>query len=209
MADDPSTSAISSAVTSKTKSSTKKAAAPKVQFWSAECKYPVIMDRVKSIGWKANDQEKKERGCNLFWVDVATIQERFRVVQPWQMVNHVPGMTNIARKNRMGANLNRMAKLFPIEYSFYPKTYVLPQDLAEFRAQFDANGNSIGNKYYIVKPDSGCQGKGIFITRTFSDVPLQDVVAQYYIKRPLLIDNFKFDFVGFTYSSVHIRTSPS
>jgi hypothetical protein len=60
-------------------------------------------------------------------------------------------MPNIARKNRMGQNLNKMLKLFPKEYSFYPKTWILPSEMGEFRQQFDAAGNSIGNKIYIIK----------------------------------------------------------
>jgi tubulin polyglutamylase TTLL6/13 len=141
------------------------------------------------MGWKAIEDEKKEDKCNIFWVDVALIHERLRMAQPWQIVNHFPGMPNIARKNRMGQNLNKFQKLFPVcisiiyrctnlkteyffascimllpppspeqkEYSFYPRTWVLPGELSDFRAQFDNQGNSLGNKIFIIKPDTGCQ----------------------------------------------------
>ena len=85
-----------------------------VWFWAAECKYEVITDKVEAMGWKNVEDEKKEEKCNIFWVDVALIHERFRTVQPWQMVNHFPGMPNIARKNRMGQNLNKFQKFFPV-----------------------------------------------------------------------------------------------
>jgi hypothetical protein len=65
----------------------------KIQFWAPECKYVVILDRVKALSnWKLVTNEKFEPKCNLFWVDVATIGERFKTVQPWQCVNHFPGI---------------------------------------------------------------------------------------------------------------------
>jgi tubulin polyglutamylase TTLL6/13 len=80
------------------------------------------------------------------------------------------------------------------EYAFYPRTWVLPGELADFRTQFDSQGNSLGNKIFIIKPDTGCQGRGIYLTKTFENVPqLENVVAQLYIKKPLLIEGFKFD----------------
>lgn len=71
---------------------------------------------------------------------------------------------------------------------------MLPSELSDFRTQFDHHGNSLGNKIFIIKPDAGCQGRGIFLTRTYDIVPTnENVVAQVYIKKPLLIDGFKFD----------------
>lgn len=173
---------------------TKKRKYQRVLFWSAECKYSVVLNRVDELGWKQVDYEKSENKANVFWIDVSTINEHFRHIQPWQIINHFPGMPNIARKNRMGQNLNRMLKLFPKEYAFYPRTWILPGEMADFRAQFDGAGNSINNKIFIIKPDTGCQGRGIFLTRTIENVPTQEnVVAQQYIKKPLLIDGFKFD----------------
>jgi tubulin polyglutamylase TTLL6/13 len=166
----------------------------RVWFWASECRYEVITDNARGLGWKLVEDERNESKSNVYWVDIAAIHERFRTIQPWQTINHFPGMPNIARKNRMGQNLNRMLKLFPREYSFYPRTWVLPGELGDFRAQFDNQGNSLGSKIYIIKPDTGCQGRGIFLTRTFDQVPQhENVVAQLYIKKPLLLDGFKFD----------------
>ena len=86
----------------------------RVWFWANECKYEVILDNVKNRKWKLIQDEKYETKSNMYWIDVATIHERFRTIQPWQTINHFPGMPNIARKNRMGQNLNRMQKLFPV-----------------------------------------------------------------------------------------------
>ena len=86
----------------------------KVWFWANDCKYEVILETVKNRNWKLISDERLEARSNLYWVDVATIHERFRTIQPWQTINHFPGMPNIARKNRMGQNLNRMLKMFPV-----------------------------------------------------------------------------------------------
>eukprot|EP01039_Chlorochromonas_danica_P005990 gene5990-6597_t len=144
--------------------------------------------------WRLIEEERLASKVNLFWIDVAAINERFRTILPWQMINHFPGMPNIARKNRMGQNLNRMQRLFPKEYSFYPRTWVLPSELNEFRNQFDTNGNALNNRIFIIKPDAGCQGRGILLTRSLDQVPItENVVAQIYVKKPFLLDNYKFD----------------
>lgn len=163
-------------------------------FWTAECKYSVIVNRVKELDWRLVEDEKMESKVNVLWIDVATIHERLRSIQPWQIINHFPGMPNIARKNRMGQNLNRLAKVYPREYSFYPRTWILPSEMSDFRNQFDSSGVSLNNKIFIIKPDAGCQGRGIFLTRTLDNVPTnENVVAQQYIKKPMLIDGYKFD----------------
>jgi tubulin polyglutamylase TTLL6/13 len=168
----------------------------KVWFYANECKYEVIFDNVRKLEWKLvqDDGQTSESRANVFWIDVSTIHDRLRTIAAWQVINHFPGMPNIARKNRMGQNLNKMLKIFPKEYSFYPRTWVLPGELSDFRQQFDNAGNSLGNRIFIIKPDTGCQGRGIFLTKSFDNVPQQEnVVAQLYIKKPLLIDGFKFD----------------
>lgn len=40
------------------------------------------------------------------------------------------------------------------------------------------------NKSYICKPDTGCQGKGIFITKSYKDIPQEEhMICQVYISR--------------------------
>lgn len=94
-----------------------------VLFWSPECRYDVILANVKLIGrnqdnngiiWKPVSDARYEHKAGIYWIDVAAIHERFRTIQPWQVINHFPGMPNIARKNRMGQNLNKMLKMFPV-----------------------------------------------------------------------------------------------
>ena len=54
-------------------------------------------------------------------------------------------------------------------------------------------------QFWIVKPSSSSQGKGIFITNNFADIVANrdpqggTSVASHYISNPLLIDQLKFD----------------
>lgn len=164
-------------------------------------RYDCVIEAAQELGWRIVCEREKDVTllddpecdfCNVYWIDVANIAERMSKLRPWQRINHFPGMSNIARKNRLAQNLEKMRREYPKEYSFYPRTWVLPLELADFRAQFDSTGRS--SRFYIVKPDSGCQGRGIFLTQNFDSIsPLEQVVAQHYIRKPFLIDGFKFD----------------
>ena len=124
----------------------------------------------------------------------------------------------------------RMQKDFPSEYNFFPQTYLLPHDFKEFtlnnnimvgntvkEAASDAKPKSLT---YIVKPEGGCQGKGIFLVTKpeqllkqigggssggtqshlkgddmlLNGQPLDHMVVQTYLTDPYLIEGFKFDF---------------
>lgn len=100
-------------------------------------------------------------------------------------------MYALARKNHLARNLNRMQKVFPDDYMFYPKTWLLPSEYSDFRNQFKDKKK---NKTYIVKPEASCQGRGIFLTRNLDDVnPYDHYVIQRYIHKPFLIEGLKFD----------------
>eukprot|EP01040_Poterioochromonas_malhamensis_P013614 gene13613-15000_t len=62
----------------------------RIYFWASECKYSVILDLVSELDWKLVEDERLQNRINLFWIDVATIHEHFKHIQPWQMINHFP-----------------------------------------------------------------------------------------------------------------------
>lgn len=101
-------------------------------------------------------------------------------------------MSNIARKSRLAKNIERIRKKFPKEYDFCPRTWILPLEFSDFRQQFNQNGDS--SKTFIVKPDAGCQGRGVYLTRQIEKISRTECqVAQRYIRHPLLIGGKKFD----------------
>ena len=60
--------------------------------------------------------------CNVYWIDISNIAERMSKLRPWQRINHFPGMSELAKKNLLAKNLNRIAKALPGEFSFVPPT---------------------------------------------------------------------------------------
>jgi tubulin polyglutamylase TTLL6/13 len=80
---------------------------------------------------------------------------------PYQKINHFPGMNEICRKNFLARNVTKFAKMFPKEFHFFPKTYILPNEWSDFKLAHRSNKKTC----YIVKPDHGCQGKGIYLVK--------------------------------------------
>ncbi|XP_026711572.1 tubulin polyglutamylase TTLL6 isoform X3 [Athene cunicularia] len=108
----------------------------------------------------------------------------------FQKINHFPGMIEICRKDLLARNLNRMLRLFPKEYNIFPRTWCLPADYGDFQAYRRMRRN----RTFICKPDSGCQGRGIFITHNPEEIKHGErMICQQYISKPFLIDGFKFD----------------
>ncbi|KAB0367156.1 hypothetical protein FD755_020480 [Muntiacus reevesi] len=126
----------------------------------------------------------------LYWTDFSVSLERVMEMKSYQKINHFPGMSEICRKDLLARNMSRMLKMFPKDFHFFPRTWCLPADWGDLQNY----SRSRKNKTYICKPDSGCQGKGIFITRTVKEIkPGEDMICQLYISKPFIIDGFKFD----------------
>uniref|UniRef100_A0A672QV28 Tubulin polyglutamylase ttll6-like n=1 Tax=Sinocyclocheilus grahami TaxID=75366 RepID=A0A672QV28_SINGR len=126
----------------------------------------------------------------LFWTDCSVSLDRVMDMKRYQKINHFPGMNEICRKDLLARNMNRMLKLFPKEYNIFPRTWCLPADYSDFQAYTRAKKH----KTYICKPDSGCQGRGIYLTKSNKDIrPGEHMICQVYISKPFIIDGFKFD----------------
>lgn len=83
-------------------------------------------------------------------------------------------------------------------FSFSPKTWVLPDQLDDLRAKIEKSKKP---KTYIVKPEDGSQGDGIFLVQGLRDLDIKlstksnkAAVVQRYIGKPLLLGGLKFDF---------------
>lgn len=77
--------------------SDKKKDSPRQQvcFWAPDCRYEVILENARRLHWKLIRNEKQEARANVYWVDISAINERLSVLQPWQVINHFPGMVRL------------------------------------------------------------------------------------------------------------------
>ncbi|CAN0384244.1 unnamed protein product [Ectocarpus sp. 13 AM-2016] len=125
----------------------------------ADCKYDVVRVAAQAKGWKLVNEDPEAsstRKCHVYWIDVPAIVERMQHLHRWQRINHFPGMSNVARKGRLAQNLDRMRRTFPHEYSFYPRTWVLPVEWGAFKMEFDASERAESRR----EPSSSSQTAG-------------------------------------------------
>ncbi|KAI9335191.1 tubulin-tyrosine ligase family-domain-containing protein [Zopfochytrium polystomum] len=122
-------------------------------------------------------------------------------MEPYQKINHFPGMHEICRKDHLARNLTRLSRLLPKDYNFSPKTFTLPHDWYELKHALKASrrrrkGGTFASATFIAKPDHGCQGKGIFLFNSFKGISShrgENLIVQRYLDKPYLVDNRKFD----------------
>jgi len=73
---------------------------------------------------------------DICWFDLAITPDILYRVKPYQRISQWPGIQVIAHKNKLGKNLMLMQKEYPEDYDFFPKTFMLPYELADFRNEF-------------------------------------------------------------------------
>ncbi|CAD8180271.1 unnamed protein product [Paramecium octaurelia] len=148
-----------------------------------QTKYKVIEEAVQLLEWKVTPSEIE---CHIFWKDTYVTDEEYRRLLPYQRINHFPGSYMLGKKNELCRNLNRMRKMFPEDYDFFPRTWQLPYQSEEVRQKQ-------GTGIFIVKPEANCQGRGIFLTKKLDPFLDKHYVVQEYLCNPYLIDGLKFD----------------
>ena len=105
------------------------------------------------------------------------------------------GMCVIAHKDELSKHINRLREYFPDEFGFYPRTWLLPMEQEKFEAYAYKKKEHGKTSTFIVKPDEGAQGEGIFLIQNPRDLCHLKVpsIVQEYISKPLLIRGLKFD----------------
>ncbi|XP_043914517.1 tubulin polyglutamylase TTLL11 [Protopterus annectens] len=152
---------------------------------------------LKQLRWKEFPLGRR-LPCDIYWHGVS-FHDNENICSG--LVNKFPGMTEMVRKIMLSRAVRVMQELFPEEYNFYPRAWILPEELPLFTAQVHMVKEKATSwrPTFIVKPDGGSQGDGIYLIRDPSEIQMlgslqsRAAVVQEYISKPLLIDKLKFD----------------
>ncbi|KAM7368760.1 hypothetical protein PAMP_013067 [Pampus punctatissimus] len=152
---------------------------------------------IKQLKWKEFPLGRRA-ACDIYWHGVS-FHDNENIVSG--QVNKFPGMIEMLRKINLSRAVRTMQELFPEEYDFYPRSWILPEEYQQFSTQIRMvkENDPTVNPTFIVKPDGGSQGDGIYLIRDPTELKLmagsqaKQAVVQEYIQKPLLIDKLKFD----------------
>lgn len=148
---------------------------------------PIHLDSIDKLEFA---QTSNELDATIIWYDGIFRSYKYNEIDPSKYMNKIPGMNEVCCKNNLFYNLRNK---FQNDNSFFPLTFLIPEQLNEFRkVQNDNKGN------WILKPKSGYGGRGIKVlpnSKGCSDaIENGDFVIQRYISPNLDIENHKFDF---------------
>ncbi|XP_063744262.1 tubulin polyglutamylase TTLL4 isoform X2 [Eleginops maclovinus] len=124
----------------------------------------------------------------------------FKALAEHQKLNHFPGTFQIGRKDRLWRNLSKMqARFGKQEFSFFPRTFVLPQDIKLLRKAWEDVGS---RQKWIIKPPASARGIGIQVIHRWGQLPRKrPLLVQKYLHKPYLISGNKFDLRIYVYVS--------
>lgn len=85
------------------------------------------------MGWRIIKNDNPNSDFDIFWSDIGIDSDKLSSLKPYQKTNHFPVMYQITRKTYLARNLKRLKKLYPLEFDFFPQTWVLPNEINELR----------------------------------------------------------------------------
>eukprot|EP00930_Biecheleria_cincta_P037434 TRINITY_DN25697_c0_g1_i1.p1 TRINITY_DN25697_c0_g1~~TRINITY_DN25697_c0_g1_i1.p1 ORF type:complete len:651 (+),score=94.47 TRINITY_DN25697_c0_g1_i1:43-1995(+) len=153
----------------------------------------------EELGWPEVDVEPKpqtaKKDNTIFCVmQTNDMLERLPRIGRNSWVSRYIGCPDLCDKGNF-ARMCYAVKDFcdPHEFSFNPRTWVLPDQYNELKAKLEKS-----KKTFIVKPEDGSQGDGIFLVKGSRDLDIKlpnsrSAVVQQYVEKPLLLGGVKFD----------------
>lgn len=125
-------------------------------------RYPIVTEICRELNYEPSF-ERENADWDIMWRDSAISIDFLANMRQYQKVNHFPGMSHLSRKAQLTRNLKRMQSAFPDSYAYFPLTFVLPQDILALNKFQDRTRLKGERPTFIIKPETGYQGKGIYL----------------------------------------------
>ncbi|RNF09560.1 uncharacterized protein Tco025E_06999 [Trypanosoma conorhini] len=143
------------------------------------------------------------------WLDKSVIPSRVAALSCRHRLNHFPAMHVVARKAVLFKRLMRIRRQLEVASPLaaamgaFPWSFAAPTEvpqLERFLRDRQRQQPPGGEPFFILKPNKGCQGKGIVLTpeplqalEALADKGGEDCLVQLYVTPPLCIERKKFD----------------
>jgi hypothetical protein len=140
-----------------------------------------------------------DRGTVFWLVSNEDIAERLPRRKPSQRMARYAGMYELCKKVPFARMMRAVQEREPERFTFWPRTWIFPDDADRPSASNFRAGP------LIFKPDEGCQGDGIYLLnsatdldRTLANTKAESCVVQRYLADPMLLPDgrgggLKFD----------------
>ena len=116
-----------------------------------------------------------------------------RTLSEYAKYNHIPGAYELGNKDKQWLNIKRLMKRHGVsEFPFIMESYVLPEELEDFRNNFNY---SINHSIWILKPFHTSRSRGIKMISKLSELESirRPVLAQKYLASPFLFNGRKIE----------------
>ena len=133
---------------------------PSVVLNLRDCRYRVLSVAVSKCGWgkSTSNPITSMLDWDVYWTDSGHgIEHIVHIAKSYQRINHFPGMNSIYRKHHLAKSIARMQRFSGNEYDFFPKTWLLPENVNDIKAYFKSEIGNTKDTFCIVKPAASCQ----------------------------------------------------
>ena len=192
-------------------------------FCGSRSALPIVEWAGQKLNLRTTEDTTQKRTSTAVWLSSWREMEKLLSEEKEQerkiVLSKFPDMQRLCNKRKTAKMFSRLKRISPEKYSFWPESYLLPDDIEKLAAAFDTTldpvhdqHSDIGSKKksekakpsekptFIVKPEDGSQGDGIFLVQSIRDLetrlagqPHDLYLVQRYISNPMLLENKKFD----------------
>ena len=75
------------------------------------------------------DELMRHANVDIIWHDVTIPSDKLSQLKSFQKVNHFPSMNQVTKKSNLAQSLKKMKNQYPIDFGFYPKTWIIPHQM--------------------------------------------------------------------------------